>query len=80
MKEFFVSDKCPDCREILKDLENNPEKYQDYEFVNITESMPNLKRFLAYRDRLEAFEEVKKEGRVGVPSIVEDGKEVSFPA
>lgn len=40
--------------------------------------MANLKRFLYFRDRLEGYEEVKKAGRVGIPSKVINESEVEF--
>lgn len=76
--ELFVSDKCPHCKPFIEDKEANPEKYEGIDFVNINESMPNLKRFLKYRDTLSAYDIVKESGSVGVPSKVTDESEVEF--
>lgn len=76
--EIFVSDKCPFCHPVIEDYQNNPEKYEGAEVININESMKNLKRFLRYRDHLEGYKEVIEEGSVGVPSKVTDGNEVEF--
>lgn len=76
--EIFVSDNCPFCKPLIEDYNNNPEKYQDQELINIRDSMANLKRFLKYRDDLKGYEQAKAEGRAGVPSKVLDGVEVVY--
>jgi glutaredoxin-related protein len=49
----------------------------DYEYVEIMDSLANLKLFFKYRDNRPEFDEVKKEGRVGIPCIVvNDGEKV----
>lgn len=77
-KILFVSDLCPDCAGILSEIKEENEKYQDYDVVNITSSMPSLKLFLKYRDSLEGYEEVRKAHRAGVPSVVIGESEVEF--
>lgn len=48
-------------------------------YLDITENMLNLKRFLKYRDNSPVFDEIKKSGRVGLPCIViNDGEEIIF--
>ncbi|HHX69917.1 MAG: glutaredoxin domain-containing protein [Miniphocaeibacter sp.] len=66
----FGSDKCPDCPPALEELDN---KNIDYEFINITESIPNLKRFLLIRDNNPEFDKVKNNGSVGIPCFYKDG-------
>lgn len=45
-----------------------------YEFVNITESIPNLRAFLKLRDTREELRAAKEEGRVCLPTFeFEDG-------
>lgn len=46
--------------------ENNIE----YKYINITDSMSNLKSFLKYRDADPYFDAIKKAGYVGVPTIM----------
>jgi glutaredoxin-related protein len=41
-----------------------------FAYVDITDSMFNLKTYLKYRDNYPEFEEIKKIGRVGIPFIV----------
>lgn len=80
-KELFVSDKCSDCKKLMAEFEKDPDDLEklDWEVINITESMANLKRFLAYRDSLKQFEQLRKDGRVGIPALViRKGEEVIF--
>ncbi len=71
MIKVFGSENCPDC----VNFKFNLDKYElPYEFVDINESMRNLKLFLKKRDHEEIFKSVIEEGRVGVPAIeFEDG-------
>lgn len=63
----FGSALCPDCG-VMKDfLSSNDVKY---EFIDITESMRNLKIYLKLRDTRPEFDEIKKLGRVGIPFIM----------
>lgn len=78
MIEIFVSKLCPDCSEIIKDYEENPQNYEGMEIIDITESMANLKRFLAYRDNEDAFREKIKTNQVGIPVKIEDKKDIIF--
>lgn len=51
----------------------------DFVYLDISENMINLKRFLKYRDNSPVFDEIKKSGRVGLPCIViNDGEEIIF--
>jgi len=51
----------------------------DYIYLDITENMLNLKKFLKYRDNRPEFDEIKKAGRVGLPCIViNDGEKIVF--
>ncbi len=71
MIKVYGSDKCPDCIEFKYNLDHNG---ITYDYVNITDNMPNLKEFLKYRDNNGVFDEVRKAGNVGIPAIVkEDG-------
>ncbi|MDD3705479.1 MAG: hypothetical protein PHC45_05395 [Clostridiaceae bacterium] len=42
----------------------------NYEYIDITDSMRNLKIYLSLRDKRPEFEEIKKVGRVGIPFIM----------
>ena len=52
-----------------------------YDYVDITSGMGPLKQFLKLRDHHPAFEPIRQQGRVGVPSLYvrdEDGTETIY--
>lgn len=71
MIKFYGTDLCHDCveaKEYLKNIGIN------YEFIDITKSIHNLKEFLALRDTREEFEAYKEQGFVCIPALLmEDG-------
>lgn len=69
MLTLFISSLCPDCPPAIAEIK---EKNLNCEIVDITASMANLKRFLKERDFSEAFDEIVKEGKVGVPVLMRD--------
>ena len=73
MPKVYGSMLCPDCVEAREYFEKVNYKY---EFVNITESMKNLKEFLALRENRKEFEEIKKLGYVGIPAILTDDNKI----
>ena len=73
MPKVYGSMLCPDCVEAKEQFEKVNYKY---EFVNITESMKNLKEFLALRDNRKEFDDVKKFGYVGIPAILTDDNKI----
>lgn len=58
---------CPDCVEIKKIY---AEKHIPFEFYDFNACTENLKNFLKIRDTNPLFDDVKKEGRLGIPCIV----------
>ncbi len=78
MKKIFVfgSHHCPDCGPMREFLSDNG---VDFEFIDITDSMRNLKIYLKLRDTRPEFEEIKKLGRVGIPFImIGNGEKLIF--
>lgn len=65
--KFYGADICKDCRAAHPLLE---EKGIETEYIDITASTANLRAFLSLRDHDAAFDEVKKEGRIGIPAFV----------
>ena len=63
---LFFSDLCPDTPPFVAAL---AARNMDYEAVNITASMKNLKRFLALRDSHTAFDARKAQGAIGIPVL-----------
>ncbi|MDF2882924.1 MAG: hypothetical protein K0R54_3481 [Clostridiaceae bacterium] len=74
MKKITVigSNLCPDCLAIKEYLSQNN---ISYDFLEITESLKNLKTFLSYRDNRVEFDNIKKEGRIGIPFITIEGSD-----
>ena len=72
MLTVYGSAMCPDCRECKANFEANG---IEFEFIDINESLKNLKEFLKLRDHQPVFEKWKKIGDIGIPGIVsDDGK------
>lgn len=72
----FGSKHWPDCEPAKEYLSENNVKYA---YLDITENMINLKRFLKYRDNFDEFDEIKQASRVGLPCIVvNDGEQIIF--
>jgi glutaredoxin-related protein len=50
-----------------------------FAYLDISESLFNLKAYLKYRDTRPEFDEIKKMGRVGIPFIViNNGEKLIF--
>lgn len=71
MLKVYGSPLCPECVACKSALDNNQ---VEFEYINITESMRNLKEFLKIRDNSEEYKEVKEGGYVGIPTLIDDGK------
>ena len=63
----FGSKHWSDCEPLKEFLSNNG---IDFEYIEITDSMRNLKIYLKLRDTRPEFDEIKKAGRVGIPFIM----------
>lgn len=75
MLKVYGSKLCPDCRQCISDF--NAQKVE-YEFLDITEDLANLKAFLALRDSNAAFEGVRASKGIGIPAIVKENGEVAL--
>lgn len=64
---LFGSPKWPGCEPVREYL---LEKEITFDYVDITESMKNLKIFLAYRDKDPFFDPIKEQGSVGIPTVM----------
>ncbi|GAA0176785.1 hypothetical protein SH2C18_01430 [Clostridium sediminicola] len=48
-------------------------------YLDITDSMLYLKKFLKYRDTRSEFDEIRKSGRIGIPCVaINNGEEFLF--
>ena len=71
MLKIYGSMQCPDCVRCREDLDKAG---IPYEYRDLADSLLYLKEFLTIRDREPIFEEVKANGKIGIPCIVkEDG-------
>ena len=71
MLKIYGSMQCPDCVRCLKDLDSRGVQYV---YLDFSDSLRNLKSFLAIRDSNPLFADIKAKGSIGIPCIVkEDG-------
>lgn len=69
--KLYGSELCPDCIEAFEVLE---EAKITYTYIDILESMANLREFLKLRDRREEFIPIKEAGSIGLPTyLLDDG-------
>ena len=73
--KYYGTPLCPDCVEADKFI---AEKRIECELISITESTANLKEFLALRDTRTEFDEIKKEGDIGIPCFLKEDGSISF--
>lgn len=69
MLKIYGSMLCPDCVKCREDL------YRagvEYEFLDFAENLKNLKAFLAIRDGNPLFDDIRKEGKIGIPCLLEE--------
>ena len=72
MLKIYGSMLCPDCVKCREDLDRAGVAY---EYLDFSEHLLHLKEFLVLRDSESVFEEVRINGKIGIPCIVmEDGR------
>ncbi len=71
MIKMYGSYLWPDCDAPKEALSK---KGIEYEYIDITKSMKNLKDFLKIRDNSEKFDIIKATNHIGLPCIDNDGK------
>ena len=62
----------PICRNCIQTHELLKAQGIEYEYIDITASVANLRAFLKLRDEREEFAEIKAQGRIGIPVFVTD--------
>ena len=75
MLKIYGSMLCPDCVQCREDLD---QAGVTYEYLDFSESLKNLKEFLVLRDNNAVFEDVRKDGRIGIPCLVDEDGNVSL--
>lgn len=69
MLKVYGSKMCPDCAACKYNFDNDGIAY---EFLDITESLRNLKEFLILRDSEPVFDHLKAIDDIGIPACVEE--------
>jgi len=73
---LYSSKYCSDCAAMKEFLLENMVNYDN---MDITEDLLSLKMFLKLRDNNPAFEEIKKNGGIGIPCLViNEGEKLFF--
>ena len=75
MLKIYGSMLCPDCVQCREDLD---QAGVGYEYLDFSESLKHLKEFLVLRDNNAVFEDVRKDGRIGIPCLVDEDGNVSL--
>lgn len=68
MIKVYGTNLCPDC---VACKENFDQYEIDYEFIDITANMPNMKEFMKYRDKEAVFDPVRGKG-IGIPACLDE--------
>lgn len=73
MLKIYGSKMCSDCL----NCKLNFDKFDiEYEFIDINDSLSNLKTFLDMRDHNPVFDRLKEIGDIGLPGIVKENGDV----
>ena len=75
MLKIYGSMLCPDCVQCREDLDKAG---VEYEYLDFSDSLKNLKEFLAIRDSSDLFDDVRKNGSIGIPCILEENGSISL--
>lgn len=71
MLKIYGNMQCPDCVQCREDLDKAG---VEYEYLDLSNDLKNLKEFLLIRDSSELFDEIRTAGKIGIPCILrEDG-------
>lgn len=74
-KVVFGSSMCHDCIVMKEALDERGVKYL---YLDITENLANLKKFLKFREN-SAFDFAKEKGSIGIPAmVINDGEKILF--
>lgn len=75
MIKIYGSKFCPNCEHAKLNFDhyNVP-----YEYIDINESLKNLKEFLHIRDTNKMYDKIKEEGLIGIPTMVVDDNSPTF--
>ena len=75
MIRIYGSMLCPDCVQCREDLDRAE---VEYEYLDFSENLRNLKEFLKIRDENALFASVRSDGKIGIPRIVRSDGSVTL--
>lgn len=75
MLKVYGSRLCPDCVQCCADLDRRGIAYEYHDF---SDDLKVLKTFLTIRDTDPQFAEVRADGKIGIPCLVEEDGSVSL--
>lgn len=75
MLKIYGSMQCPDCVKCREDLDRAGVAY---EYLDFSENLKNLKEFLVIRDGSPLFDDVRKEGKIGIPCLQREDGSISL--
>ena len=75
MIRIYGSMLCPDCVQCREDLDRAE---VEYEYLDFSENLRNLKEFLKIRDENELCASVRSDGKIGIPCIVRSDGSVTL--
>ena len=75
MLKIYGSQLCPDCVRCKDELEAAGVPFL---YLNISENLLFLKKFLKHRDENELFAQIKQKGQIGIPCIEREDGTITF--
>lgn len=75
MLKIYGSQLCPDCVKCKEDLDAAGVPYL---YLNISENLLYLKKFLKLRDENEGFDLFRSSGKIGIPCIQREDGTITF--
>ena len=75
MLKIYGSQLCPDCVKCKEELEAAGVPFL---YLNISENLLYLKKFLKHRDGNVLFEQVRQRGQIGIPCIEREDGTITF--
>lgn len=77
MIKIYGMPSCPDCEYVHHQIENRSD---EFESIDISEHVKNLKEFMRLRDNNPVFDEAKENGWLGIPCFVKEDGTVTLTA
>ena len=73
MIKIYGREDCPDCVNLKNSLDANS---AEYDFRDIGRSLHDMAVFIKIRDTHTVFDDIKGTGKIGIPAIVTESKDV----